>query len=138
MEQYFGSKANTYYLIDRGCNLAYSFDNFGTAINKCSADSALVELMGKCSETDIISILGEAGSKMCEIYYNGYSAVVNKPYLDVYAKLDKVVNRKNHLVFTIKHQERVKQILLPLIKGSTSLNQLSSALGGLEWSLVES
>lgn len=138
MEQYLGIKGNTHYLINKDNNEAYSFDNFGTSISKCSANSALVELMGKCFEVDILSILGEQGSNKCELYFNGYTAIVNNPYLDVYAKLNKFVKRRNHIIYSIKYPNKVKQILLPLVKDSISCSQISSLFGILNWTLVQS
>lgn len=127
--EYIGIRGNTYYLLDKDSDEAYSFNDKGTAINKCSSKDALIELMGKCYEVDIISILGEQGSKVCELYFNGETITLDMPYLDVYARLNSHITRFNHIIYTIKHSNRVKQILIPLVKHTITIGKLKSILG---------
>lgn len=127
--QYIGIKGNTHYLLDRESKEAYIFTDLGTAVDKCSSDIALIETKGKCQEIDILSILGEQGAKVCEVYFNNRAYTVESPYLDVYAKLSSHLNRHSHIIYTIKHPERVKQILIPLVKNSLSDKSLRRILG---------
>ena len=126
--QYIGIRGNTYYLMDKNSNEASAFNSLGAAINSCSADLVFIETRGNCFEVDILSILGEQGLGVCEVFFKGKTYTINAPFLDVYAKLNKHLSRYNHIIYSIKHTTKVKQLLIPLLKNSLSDEELKSLL----------
>jgi len=128
MGYFTGTKGNTTYLINSSKGEAYSFNAFGQGISALSERDARIALMNKVFEVDIISILETPQSKVSNIYYNGYCTDISKSYIEVFALLRDKVRKVNSSMFKISHSESVSQILLSIVKGSTSLEDLSKLL----------
>lgn len=128
MTEYFGIKGNVHYIINQDFDEAYTFNNFGEGISRVLVREALLEIYKNKIEVDVISVLGETGSNVCEVFFKGSPITIEKGYLDVYSILSKRIKRVNHLVYRLKHDRTVSQILFVVNKDSVSQQELEAIL----------
>ena len=130
--QYLGRRGNYYYLLDEDSNEAYSFDSFVESVNSLPYLDARIKINNTISRVELVSILGEPLSRVCEVYFNGYTAQVPKGYKDVYSILVNALNLHTRVFFRI-NRSTSQQIILATKQESTSRETLGALLGIFEW-----
>lgn len=122
---YFICKGSYYYLVDKVSGEGFSFSNFGRSIERVPADYAL-SIGGNVEEADIISILYDVNSDMCELYLNGIKKLIKKKGMSVFATLKKRVKLLTYIPFRVVRDncQGLNQLLLPVEEGSINFNEV--------------
>lgn len=122
---YFICKGSYYYLVDKVSGEGFSFSNFGRSIERVPADYAL-SIGGNVEEADIISILYDVNSDMCELYLNGSKKLIKKKGMSVFATLKKRVKLLTYIPFRVVRDncQGLNQLLLPVEEGSINFNEV--------------
>lgn len=122
---YFICKGSYYYLVDKVSGEGFSFSNFGRSIERVPADYAL-SIGGNVEEADIISILYDVNSDVCELYLNGSKKLIKKKGMSVFAKLKKRVKLLTYIPFRVVRDDcqGLNQLLLPVEEGSINFNEV--------------
>lgn len=122
---YFICKGSYYYLVDKVSGEGFSFSNFGRSIERVPADYAL-SIGGNVEEADIISILYDVNSDMCELYLNGSKKLIKKKGMSVFATLKKRVKLLTYIPFRVVRDDcqGLNQLLLPVEEGSINFNEV--------------
>lgn len=124
-DTYFICKGSYYYLVDKASGEGFSFSNFGRSIERVPADYAL-SIGGNVEEADIISILYDVNSNVCEIYFNGSKKRIKQKGMSVFAILKNHVKLLTYIPFRIIRDDcqGLNQLLLPVEVGSISFNEI--------------
>jgi hypothetical protein len=122
---YFICKGSYYYLVDKVSGEGFSFSNFGRSIERVPADYAL-SIGGNVEEADIISILYDVNSDVCELYLNGSKKLIKKKGMSVFATLKKRVKLLTYIPFRVVRDDcqGLNQLLLPVEEGSINFNEV--------------
>lgn len=122
---YFICKGSYYYLVDKVSGEGFSFSNFGRSIERVPADYAL-SIGGNVEEADIISILYDVNSDVCELYLNGSKKLIKKKGMSVFAILKKRVKLLTYIPFRVVRDDcqGLNQLLLPVEEGSINFNEV--------------
>lgn len=122
---YFICKGSYYYLVDKVSGEGFSFSNFGRSIERVPADYAL-SIGGNVEEADIISILYDVNSNVCEIYFNGSKKRIKQKGMSVFAILKHHVKLLTYIPFRVIRDDcqGLNQLLLPVEVGSISFNEI--------------
>lgn len=132
MNEYIGKSGRITYIVSRESEEACSFNSFGEKIEMVDVGYAIVS--SKFYEpVDILSVLGEPVTPVCEIYFNNEVAVVKGNYFDVYHKLKDLSLMMNSIPLRIPHESNVMQLLIPYRKGAISKNYINSKIPNLKW-----
>lgn len=133
--EFLGISKNKKYIISKDLDEAASFDSYGVMENIMSSGSAIA-LCSYLKPIDIVSLVGDPTTDMCEIYWNGQTAMVDSGYLEVYYSLSDVSKCEFALPMRISHEEEyTMQILIPFKKGIVSKNYIDNCLScKLNWS----
>lgn len=128
MQEFYWVSGNLHYIYSKDFNEIRSFNSFGEL-----QDEGMPTRCSNMLSVDILSILGESGKKYSEVYFSGKTSEVNKGYLDVYSALDKIVKKESYLVYKVSHGKNVVQILLVLVKNTSTIEQISSVIECSDW-----
>lgn len=122
---YFICKGSYYYLVDKVSGEGFSFSNFGRSIERVPANYAL-SIGGNVEEADIISILYDVNSDVCELYLNGSKKLIKKKGMSVFATLKKRVKLLTYIPFRVVRDDcqGLNQLLLPVEEGSINFNEV--------------
>lgn len=132
MRELIGKKGNQTYLINIDFDEAYIFNQFGEGLSGTNSTLAAATL-GVTTEIDILSILGESGSNVCQVLFNGEVATVSLGYMQTYFKLQPSVLVADTIIYRINHEEGANQILIPLKKNTINTSVIEEVLGTLTW-----
>jgi hypothetical protein len=122
---YFICKGNYYYIADRTSGEGFSFSNFGRSVEKIPADYAL-SLGGNVEKADVISILYDVNSDICELYLNGSKKLIKKKGMSAFATLKNHVKLLTYIPFRVIRDDcqGLNQLLLPVEEGSINFNEV--------------
>lgn len=128
--EYLSVKGSNHYIIDMVSGEGYSFSAYGAQIEKVSS-SYVISMCNVLVEVNILSILNDVSSNLCEVYFLGRKALIKEKGMEVFKRISKCFERENHLIYRIKRDDcpGLVQILIPFKKGKVSLQYLSKELG---------
>ena len=132
--EYLSHKGNDYYIIDLDTDEGYSFSEYGRVIERVNA-KYVASICRVLNPVDVLSILSDVNSNMCEIYFKGKRAIVNLKGMSVYSRLPRDLPKETFIVFRILRDDCIglTQLLIPFKKGLVTNDMLSSIFGGLKW-----
>lgn len=134
--EYYTHKGNNYYLIDLNSDEGYSFSEFGSSLGKVNA-KYVVSISNMLTPVDILSILYDVTTNICEIYYKGKKALISEKGMNVYRKIPKDFPKETFIAFRISRQEQeyigVSQLLIPFKKDCVSFEMLNNLFGIKAW-----
>lgn len=133
-KEYLSVKGSNMYLIDIDSGEGYSFSEYGGAIEKVTAGYVL-SICKVVNRVDILSILSDSSSDMCEIYFQGKRAIVQDKGINVFRKIPKSYPRETYVTFRIVRPDcmGLTQILVPFKYNCVTFEMLNSVFKGLVW-----
>lgn len=136
MREFLGRKGNLVYLINLDTNESAVFNKFG------SQESLTTGVLGYADikypvEIDLLSLLGDPMTNMCEVYLVGKKGVIPLCYTTVLARLSGRLSLEEPVVYRIVHSQQVMQVLLPVRKGTLTPEKLATMLGvSISWKFL--
>lgn len=135
MSDFIGKSGNKIYIMNDTFREGYCFNSFGEGIDRLDYSMSIV-LSKYINKVELISIIGEPNLNICEIYYNGKVAVVNKKYLDVYYILRCNEISEVFVPLRVVHDTCAIQVLIPFRYKSIDVSYIENKLGKLSWSTI--
>lgn len=132
MNEFIGKSGRDIYLISKDTGEACKFNSFGEKTD--SVDVGFAILSSKyLGPVDILSVVGEPSSPVCEVYFGGKVAVIRGNYFEVYGKLREIRLMDSSVPLRIMHNDNAMQILMPYKKGSISKSFIDGRFPNLIW-----
>lgn len=138
MEEYLAIKGNTHYLANIDFDEAMCFDAFGNSQGSVTGKYAILNSISR-TEIDILSVLGDQISGVCDVYFSGVSGTVSRSAFDVARGASKKMPLVSHRIYRVKRDDLspgVRQLLIPIKKNSISISDLMLQLGVKSYSNV--
>lgn len=127
-----GKSGKDIYIMSKSSKEACKFNSYGECVGRVELSIAL--LSSKYTEpVDVVSIIGEPGLNMCELYYNSSVSVIRHDYFSVYNALKDVSLMLSILPLRVVYEGNAIQLLIPFRKGSISREYIENRISGLIW-----
>lgn len=131
VQEYLATKGNVHYLINVDYDEAMSFDSFGNCQGEVSGKFAVFNSISR-TEVNILSVIGDQISGICNVYYNGYEGTVSRSAFDVARDASKKLQVASYRIYRVKRDDLspgIRQLLIPLKKDSAPVDSIFSQLG---------
>lgn len=137
MKEFLGQSGNIFYIINQDFDEACSFDVLGNEVESDLQVGRAVTSCSSVSPIDVVSILGTSGiivgEDYTEVYFNGYSASVNKPHIQVFSAIRKGIRSIGGRYY-LRRREGYSQIIMAVKKGTVTKDFLADLIGTkLHW-----
>lgn len=131
MQEYLATKGNTHYLINVDYDEAMTFDCFGNCQGSVIGKFAILNSISR-TEVNILSVIGDQVSGICNVYFDGYEGTVGRSAFDVARDASKNLQVATYRIYRVKRDDLfpgIRQLLIPIQKDSIPVDALFKQLG---------
>ena len=131
MQEFLATKGNIHYLINIDYDEAMSFDCFGNCQGSVTGKYAVLNSISR-TEVNILSVIGDQISGVCNVYFDGYEGTVGRSAFDVARDASKKLQVATYRTYRVQRDDLspgIRQLLIPIKKDTIPADGVFAQLG---------